>query len=392
MYSSEPSEHVREAQPELRNSSAPYTLSEQKVHGWMDSPSDIYILDESNPSSEDAQTVEHEPGTPYTIKTQKKESPVKSASHNRMIHYQGHIRHRSPDPMAHLDSAEKLIKPFGGYVQSRRHTQMILCIPVSQFRVVYDSLLKLGDVLEHSVSATDITNSYQDNALRMKIAKSTMDRLMALLKKAADNNEKIRLLKEIQRISEKLEQMKSMQKALEQKATFATIRIHVVEYHPRFARYNKSENEGLHWIKNLDPFFKTNGFRSGFLLFATPKEMVKVKNLFPNNRGRQWQTTSADGAKFWSSRLKNRPKGSAEFWIEAIKKRLSPAYSFAERKQSGDFKILRLLSHDPYPYVYIIGIRTTKRHIQLVEIFYPNEAKERRYQEAVNASITKGAL
>ena len=75
------------------------------------------------------------------------------------------------------------------------------------FQGVFDKILTLGQVLDKSITAQDITDSYNDVELRLKIAQATGRRLMVLLEKAETEKEKLKLLQEIQRINEKIERM-----------------------------------------------------------------------------------------------------------------------------------------------------------------------------------------
>jgi hypothetical protein len=320
------------------------------------------------------------------------QTPVIDQPRVRMVHYDGSIMQRAARPEAVLDSAIRYVRSRGGELESRDNQSAALRVPVDKFRAVFDSLLTFADVIEKSISALDITESFRDNDLRIRIAKTTIERLKAILLKTEKDEEKIRLLDEIKRVSETLEGLERQRQSLADRAEFSTIRLQVVQYRPGSLRqYTVGEINGFGWIGGLTPFHPESRDVRHQLEFSVPKGMVPVKS--KNYRGiKMWRLSSADGAQFWSCSRKNQPRGTTEFWFAALKERLAGEFPVADTAVAGNFKMLRLVSFDPEPYVYIVGVWAHDKNLDIVEVYFPSSKHEERYKKDILASIAGGVL
>ncbi len=303
-----------------------------------------------------------------------------------MVYYQGHIKQRATEPKVIIDSAVAYVKSLGGYVESLRQNTVVLRVPVKQFRDAFDSLLQFATVLNKSLTAEDITESFRDTELRIQIAKATLERLKELLKKAEKDTDKMRLLSEIKRVSENLEQLESKKRVLQTMADFSRITLTVVPHEPLAGRSQKKDITAFNWINQLDPFNKLGRYRGDCLEFTVPGEMVVLEDK------KHWEAVSADGVRFWSRELENNPRGNTDFWFTAIKERIGKEFKENGDLESGGFRLLRSVSFSAKPYVYIVGVRQVEDDLEVVEIYYPSEKHEKRYSESILKSISAGVL
>ncbi|MFC1584276.1 DUF4349 domain-containing protein [Fibrobacterota bacterium] len=308
------------------------------------------------------------------------------AAEKRMVYYQGSITQRATDPKVIVDSAIAYVKSLEGYVESQMRNTVVLRVPVDRFQDAFDSLLQFATVLRKSISAQDITEAYQDNELRLKIARATLNRLQELLKKAEKAEDKLRLLREIKRVSENLEQLENRKTMLKTMADFSRITLTVNPHRPMARLPRQRDIAAFAWINKLDPFAEPVKYKGDYLEFAAPEGLVVLEDK------KYWEAVSADGVRFRVRQLKNNPKGTTGFWFTCIRERIAERYKDHKELDAGGFKLLQSTSFSKKPYVYVVGVRETDKYLEVVEIYYPSADQEKRHSAAIVKSITAGTL
>ena len=310
--------------------------------------------------------------------------PTENTLSQRMVHYNGYLELRVTKADESTEAIKAMIEELGGYVESCSSRHVTVRVPVKSFPTAMEQTMALGDVLSRSVTAEDVTESYTAIDLRLQTARATRDRLVALLARAKDEQEKIALLKQIQRVNEEIDVTESQLRTLASLASYSRLSISLV---PRDAFADRSHREdavGLEWIQALTPFRRDVGSDGRRLSIETPEGLVQL-----STRGR-FVAESADGAVLWTGRLPNEPQGDADFWIEAIESRLAPEFAAAEITTVGEWTMLRLVSDGEQPYRYLVGLIDDGKKLKLVEIYYPGEEQEQRYGEAILSSLRGG--
>jgi hypothetical protein len=308
------------------------------------------------------------------------------AKPERMIHHDGYIRLRTPRPGELVDKATKAVEAVGGYVERLEGGSAVFRVPVAEFQPVFDQILGLGEVLDQSITTEDITDAFMDVDLRLKIARSTFERLTELLAKAKGEKEKIRILREIQRIRTEIETLAAQKELLVAKANFSTITLQIEAR--SLKRVGAVENiAAFRWIHDLSPFDDLVARGGRPLELDVPEGMVALEGK------KVWVAEGADGAFMRASRHELQPAGDTDFWLQAVRRRLGPDYGDVTVVEKGDFKLLRLEDRSETPYIYLVGLHVDRSHeLQVVEIYYPAPAQEKRYREQVFASVAGGAL
>jgi hypothetical protein len=311
---------------------------------------------------------------------------AEEARPERMIHHDGYLRLRTPRPDELVDKATEVVEAVGGYVERLDGGSAVFRVPVAEFQSVFDKILTLGEVIDQSITTEDITDAYMDVDLRLNIARSTLERLTELLAKAKGEKEKIRILREIQRIRTEIETLAAQKELLVAKANFSTITLQIVAR--SLKRVGAVENiAAFQWIHDLSPFDELVARRGRSLELDVPEGMVVLE-------GKEvWLAESADGAFMRASRHELQPVGDTDFWLQAVRQRLAPDYGEVTVVEKGNFKLLRLEDRSETPYIYLVGLHVDRSHnLQVVEIYYPAPALEKRYQEQVFSSVAGGAL
>lgn len=322
-----------------------------------------------------------EPGVDPAKPTPEKPTPAP----RRKVHYDGYAKLRVTRPTDTLDQIVALATGLGGFVERLTSNAVTIRVPVDAFEDTYKKVLNLGDVLEKSVSAQDVTDALTEIGLRLETAKATRERLIALLARAQSEDEKLQLLREIQRLTEVIDRMESQIRTLESLAAFSRITVEVVQREAMAARTSDEEISEFRWIQQLNPFRREVAFGGQKLTLKVPEGLVAL------DLGKNFIAESADGAVFWAGKLKNEPQGTTDFWLESLKVRLEPEFGAVQVDTVGAFKVLRLEDRSENPYIYRVGVHVEGDKLELVEVYYPSTAHEQRYGAAIRASIEGGA-
>jgi len=311
---------------------------------------------------------------------------VEEPAADRKVHYSGWCALRATRVDALLDEVSELARSVDGFVENLGSQHVTIRVPVADFDETWDQILALGEVVDHSLTAEDVTESFLSIELRLKTARTTRERLQALLAKAEEEEEKIALLKQIQRLSEDIDRYESHLRVLGELADFARITVQAMPSSAFSDNDDDVDLTGFEWIRALSPWRREVTEGSKLLALTVPEGLVAL------DEKRRFAAESPDGARIWTGRLMNEPRGDTPFWIDAITDRIASEFADAESKPVGDFQVLRLVDPaDSEGYRYLIGVRADGKHLDLVQIYYPTRAQEERYEAAMNAALQGGA-
>jgi hypothetical protein len=357
--------------------------------GYMDDFEDIYV--EEEPSMDGNFAMGRSAGVSSgsvggSAKKASKGQVVQAQEQRpQSVHYNGYasLRVSRADDVA--DALDSLAQEVGGHVEELNPSRVTIRVPVDTFRDVFARVLEMGDVLEKSISATDISESLTSVSLRLRTAQATRDRLVKLLAKAEDENEKLELIRQIQRLTEEIDRLSGQSQTLHTLASMSRITVELVPREALAQRHAGADIAELAWIHNLSPFRNLVAAGGERLELELPEGFVELS---PKE---QFMVESADGARLWAGQLENQPRGDTDFWLSAIEQRLADEFGSAEVIEKGNFKLLRLVDREDDPYTYIIGVRADGKNLDLVEIYYPSSSQEQRHGEAILSVIGGGA-
>jgi hypothetical protein len=189
-----------------------YDYSTAPSYGYAESEADYYYEDDAEDmggSGWGSRAAASEPmappmmaratAAPEAAEPEPDAAPAQQAA--RMVHYNGYVLLRATRPEEVVAEAVAMAEAMGGYVERRTLSSATLRVPVVEFKAAFDGLAELGDVLDKSMTAQDVTEAFTSVALRLKTARETRARLQELLARAVDEAEKLALLQEIQPLS-----------------------------------------------------------------------------------------------------------------------------------------------------------------------------------------------
>ena len=303
----------------------------------------------------------------------------------RMVHYDGFARVRVTKVDEALDAVAELAEGLGGRVERLSGRDITVRVPADRFDEAFAAVLELGDVLDRSIRADDITEQFTAVDLRVRTLRATRDRLIALLAKATEENEKLLLLREITRVTEQLDQLEAQLRTLADLAGYARITLQAV---PReaFTGSRGPDLAGFRWIQALSPFNR------GVLGDDHRVALDDAEGLVALSKKGPYIAESADGVVVWTVRLPNDPDGDAPFWVAAIEDRLSEDFAAVTRIQAGGFTCLVL--HQPGvddPYQWRLCAQPVGKHLHLAQAYFPGPEQVERYEAAVMAAIEGGS-
>jgi hypothetical protein len=303
----------------------------------------------------------------------------------RMVHYDGFARVRVTRVDEALDAVAKLAEGLGGRVERLSASDISVRVPAATFDQAFAAVLELGDVLDRTVRADDITEQFTAVDLRVKTLRATRDRLIALLAKATEENEKLLLLREITRVTEELDQLESQLRTLSDLAGMARISVQAV---PReaFRGAGGPDVAGFEWIRRLSPFNR------GVFDDDRRVDLPEAAGLVALSKKGPYIAESADGTVVWTLRRPNDPEGDATFWIASVEDRLSEDFAAVTRLEAGLFTCLVLHQAGvEEPYQWRICAQPVGKHLHVAQVYFPSAAQVERYESGVMAAIAGGS-
>ncbi len=124
------------------------------------------------------------------------------------------------------EEAIDVVEHAGGYVSHRSSKHLILRVPADNFRPILDDLSELGDVLDLSWQAQDVTDKVRDVEIRLRNARELRDRLEELLERADTVEDALEIESELERITLEIERIKGQLESLEDRIAYSTIEMH----------------------------------------------------------------------------------------------------------------------------------------------------------------------
>lgn len=303
----------------------------------------------------------------------------------RMVHYNGYVNLNVARPEETVEEIVTLAEKYKGNIERRSTQSITIRVPKDSFTSAFNAILSLGDVLNKSVTSEDVSEAFTSVELRLKTAQTTRDRLLALLEKASDEEEKIKILRQLQRLNEQIDVIEAQMRTLQSLADYSSISVDLTARKAVADGTQQIEAAGFAWIHDLSPFQSSVCHSGKRLELETPNEFV---SLHPKG---SYIAESADGTVLRATRLPNNPRGSSVFWREAIQERLASGFGKVESKQIGQFESIFLHEDSDNPYIWIIAVHDAGKYIELVEVYFPNSEQFKRHTDSALTAITGGA-
>jgi hypothetical protein len=293
-----------------------------------------------------------------------------------MVVYTGYMRLRVKRLLEAVDEVTRITEAQGGYIESLAQRVVIVRIPAKDFDAVMAQFAKLGELLERRVKALDVTEQFTDLGARLAVAKEAQSRLIALLAKTEDVEERLRILQEVKRLSEQIELIESTLATLQNLVDYFTI---TIELEPIM----EDTGGDLHrspfgWIRGLEAHLTTLYDGKDEFELQLPKGFV----LFEKDD--VYRAQSADTTVIRGAVVDNEPLGDNAYWIKAVHHEMEGRAEKLEAEgNSGPISYKLYKSEDVMPRYYLLGVATRGEDLYVFEVFFPNEEALTAHKDAV---------
>ena len=256
----------------------------------------------------------------------------------------------------------------GGYVESAYENTIILRVPASRFRELFEAILDKGELLYKSIETFDVSDYFRDQEMRLRTAERSRERLYTLLQRTDDVEQRLEILREIKRLSEEIEGIRLRLESLERQISFSRITVELIPRLP--VEEIRKEDIPFAWIASLEPVYGSLSRLRGRARLSLGEDFAILEE------HRVFRAESSDGTRVRIGSTRNQPQGDEEFWQQALLHHLEPFYKQAEPLEAGSLKGVLFTSKDRNPFAYLVTVAAEGGRLYVVEVFFPDlEAK-----------------
>lgn len=306
--------------------------------------------------------------------------PDKQAA--RMVVYRGDVQLRVRRQLEAMEQLGKLAKDLGGFVQAQSGNVIILRVPVAVFSSALQRVGEAGEILHSSYSAEDIGDRVAELSTRLQVVQEARARLLELLARAKDPDERLALLEEIKRLTEQVETLQATLETLGKLAAFSTI---TVTLQPILTGGGSSGPRSYFgWVRELVPQRATLDGDKDDLRLPMPKGFVQF------SKDDALRAQAADTSILRGGRVRNEPEGTARFWADAIAFEMDGRdEEKVDQYRAGPLEVQVFRNKDAQPRWYVVGVAVAGKHVYVVEAFLPTEAAWKEHGDAIRAALAK---
>jgi hypothetical protein len=275
------------------------------------------------------------------------------------------------------------VESAGGYVESSSADYLVVRVPAERFDSTLEQIEEEGDVRSRSVRTADVTDQFLDLERRLQIAVASRDRLLTLLERTEDPDERVAILRDIRRLTEEIEQLRSSLESLSQLVRYSRITVRLIS-RIQVSQVARSRIP-FRWIANLAPLQVTTRP-------AAEEIPVSLGDSFAVFEEGVWvRAEAADGTVVRAGAVSNNPAGSTEFWQSALLYHLAPFFRTARPEQAGEYRGVLFESRDTNPFYYLVLVQPVDEELIVAEAFFPTAEARDAHLSGVRDAFAEGA-
>ncbi len=141
----------------------------------------------------------------------------------RKVIYSGAFNIAVPDVEKAIAGTKQMAETMGGYMQKMTGDGIVVRVPAEKFDTAVEALEKMGAVVERAITAQDVTEDYEDVAIRLENAKRLLEKLRQLLDKAQNVKDALAVETQLARVRTQIESLQGRLNVLRNRVTYATI-------------------------------------------------------------------------------------------------------------------------------------------------------------------------
>ncbi len=290
-------------------------------------------------------------------------------------------------------SVQSLAERAGGYLQESDSHSITVRVPAPKFESTLDQIAKLGEEVDRSIAASDVTEEVLDLNIRLDNARKTRDRLIAHLAESKKITDTLKIEAELSRVSETIEQIEGKLRSMRSQIAMSTIRIDWTAQSPSFEAAVTPLGLPFEWIRALG-----DGLVAGQVeqltrerrlfdfgpKFEPPSDFIRYYS-----SGDRVEALSADGLRIKVRRHANHDRGALAFWKDLARESLvrSRALAVADERDLGEDRALISGSREigGQTLGYMLVLKRTPKDVYSFEAWGPKATLD-THAEALEAS------
>ena len=235
---------------------------------------------------------------------------------------------------------------------------------------------RIGEILDRRVKALDVSEQFTDLGARLAVAKEALARLMELLEKVEDVDERLLILQEIKRLSEQIESTESTLATLKNLVDYYTI---TIELEPILEASHVTVNRSpFPWVRDLAAHRTTIEEGVDEISMKLPADFV----LFEKDD--VYRAQAADTTVIRAGVVDNEPRGDNDFWVDAVEhEMIGRGEVNLSSEDAGKVSYTVYKNEDVQPRYYLVGVYAVGEDLYVVEVFFPNEEAYEAHRDAV---------
>lgn len=242
-------------------------------------------------------------------------------------------------------AVQSLAEKIGGYLEESSSSSITIRVPASKFEDTIEKIAKLGEVIDRSIVASDVTEEMIDLNIRLDNANRTRARLLEHLAHSKKIGDTLKIEAELSRVSETIEQIEGTLRYQRSQISMSTI---TVDWTARTTSQPGTPTLGLpfQWVEELGDGLVTGQVaqmtRDPHLFdfgpsFEPPADFIR----YYSSRYLV-EALSADGLRIKVRRHENHDRGELAFWKDLARENLvrSRALAVTSERDLGDDRAL----------------------------------------------------
>lgn len=147
-------------------------------------------------------------------------------NHGLLLIYSGSVTLAVFHVEENQEAALVIVEEIGGYASERSSNSITFRVPAEHFRTTLDQLGELGDVLDMTWHAQDVSEQYYDIEIRLRNALQMRERLERLLTESTTIQEALAIESQLERITLTIEQMRGQLRFFSDRIAFSTLTLY----------------------------------------------------------------------------------------------------------------------------------------------------------------------
>lgn len=206
-------------------------------------------------------------------------SPTELKAPNQMVIYQADLQLRVKKFEQTLQNIEAQVVKYDGYITESNVSKdgieevsgrITVRIPQKNFQAfLHDAEGQAAEVLQRSITGSDVTEEYVDLESRLKSKRVVEERLTSFMNSAQKTEDLLKISTDLAAVQEEIERIQGRMKFLENQTSLSTI--HISLYENKVIVPNLEDEDLKTWDKTKKQFMKSTNLLlaaiSGFVVF-----------------------------------------------------------------------------------------------------------------------------